>query len=218
MRQPRYGVHCEQIKLAGIKTLALVGSGIGLPIRIILRRLCSERVNGLWSCPVYFVKTEIDIREGFELIEASLTVLEEKSPLWSRRVATLFKSIMVSDTVETATYFSADRCCYLNPWGAKERYARSVSSVPVLVAGFLVRSAGIAMLLDRRFGYLGARLRDFLVFKSTIRFLRKCLTEENHLDILGAIGLYSELADEIRPGRRHHEVFMQRDVERWRVE
>ena len=182
-------------------------SSANMPFRLILRKHFCTRINVLPDIQVYIVniivESEHDSQAGCLVFEDSLKFLEKQSPLWKNRMSGLFSSIVIIDTaVESSSYFSPDRCCFLNPWKITH-YVKNPTAVSVLIAGSLVHALSTAMLLNGRYGYLGVRRHRLLSLKAQVRFLQKAISEESNLDVLAMISVFNKEIDKLKYGNLH---------------
>jgi hypothetical protein len=190
-----------KFKIHTAQSTAFVWSATTFPFREILRRKCSTHVNYSANIPVYLVKCGLDLQIGWSVFETSMKILEERAPVWARRMPSLLKTILITDKLELFTYFFADRCCALDPWNVVKHVGNN-QTASVLLAGGLIHSMSCALLLEGHCGYLGLRKRRFLSAKAQVRFLKKCLEFTDGLEVQAMINVLNEYADGLVPHRK----------------
>lgn len=168
-----------------LRSRALLTSGIGMPLRALLRREFSIRLQ-VGVLPVYLVRCGEDLHAGWDLFGDSLKVLEKNSPIWWRRMPQLLRSIMVIDKLSSSAFYLADRCCCLNPWNVR-RQVEEPETAAIILAGSLVHALCSALLLADHRGCLGVCHRRRLSLRANIRFLQTCLRTSDDADVQAAI-------------------------------
>ena len=158
-----------------------------MPLRIILRKQFSMRLN-IGMLPVYVVRCDEDFRSGWELFSEALKILEENAPIWWKRMPQLLKNIMLIDSVDSSAFYVADRCCAVNPWKLR-RHVKEQVDAAIILAGFLVNALCQARLSDNHRWYFGVRERSRLSARASIRFLERCLTLAEDIDVQATINV-----------------------------
>jgi hypothetical protein len=158
------------------------------------------------------MKGNSDLSSRWLQLEASGRLLEAKSPFWTAEIKNVFNSIMIDDKGPEATrYYGTDKCWIINPYVPKF----PVEKLIILFAGGLVLGL-CGRLVERGYlGYIGIKYRVLLTVRADIRFFRRCISPENHVDVLFLMSLAYRKVDELRPGRNYHQRFVQFELEKW---
>jgi hypothetical protein len=198
------GFHCLRIQYLYSQTLETL-------VRVIVRR------KPLLVYSQFTVYGFPRNNQSLPLVKDAIDLFLAKSPFLARREH-LFKSIMLSERLKLpCDYGAIDRCCLLNPLFPVQ-YASDADSARVIMASLLAGATMANMVYQGRFGYVGLRNIVLMINIAQVRFLRKCLTKENRVDVLGGMATCSEFADKHRPNRSYSRLVMERDVNRWRGE
>ena len=191
----------------------LLRSPWGFIARALIRKKTGDEVLIYSGFTVFKFPPGQDSVSEVSLVRGAIDLFITKAPFLARQEH-LFDSIILSERAENFDFGILDKCCLLNP-SIVLRFARSTDTARIILASHIVGAATALLICRGRFGYAGLRSLQFLTDIAQIRFLRKCLTRENHLDILAAISMHSEDADKRRTNRNYYRLFLERDLEAW---
>jgi len=193
---------------------------LGLAARALLRRKLCDEVLVYSGFSVYKPGRQLytdphseDSSSDVSLARGAIDLFRSKSRLLAKNER-LIKSILLLEIPEPFSFKYVDSCCILNPSTAL-RHSKSVESARILLASHLTAAAAASLLFGGRFGYVGLRQVRVVMTIAQIRFLRRCLTKENHVYLLGWIFFLSEDLDGIRKHRHYVRLAQKRDLPRW---
>jgi hypothetical protein len=188
------------IRVQAVQFRVLAFSYLNWPIRVVLRRRFSTYIAS-FDVPLYLVKCDNGLHEGYTSFQSSLGILRQVMPIWVERIKMLFKNIMIMDMVEFSSYFLADRCCIVNPWYAKKLNANPHAE-SVLLASYIVSAICRAFLMEGNSGFVGVRYIDWLCFNTQLRFLSACSLRFGYDPTVdAAITVIRDHLQQIRPNR-----------------
>jgi hypothetical protein len=165
--------------------------------------------NFTFGILVYVFKSDYDLSKGLVLLQDSFSLIKEKSPVLVESLKRVYKSIILYIGGSRFRYFHMDQCLMIN---ALTLPKLSESQQKIYWAVEMISIARAAALLQGRHGYIGIRFVEILRTKAEIRFVRKCIGEENHLFLLSALNLMNKRIDKLRPERRYYERFLKHDL------
>jgi hypothetical protein len=159
-----------------------------IPAAALMRKCYCIYVDHVAGLPVYLDKCDADIQAGLSLFESSFRYLEEKSPIWGKRVRRLFGRIIITKAVDVAAYAPEQRCCYVNPWEIIRAYQKAKLRVHSSeLARFIIYITCTAYLWEHHAAFLSREERKELSNKAQVRFLLRCLDIPKDAHTLGKI-------------------------------
>jgi hypothetical protein len=183
---------------------------LGLAHRALMRRKHPD--NSIFGISVYVFKSDYDLSKSVVLLNDAFDLIKEKSPVLVEILKRAYKSIILYIAASPFRYFSMDRCLMIN---ALTLPKLNGNQLQIHWATEIITVARGAVLLQGRHGYIGIRFIKVLMTRAEIRFVRKCITEENHLFLLSMLNLKIKRIDKLRPERRYYERFLRDDLTKW---
>jgi hypothetical protein len=131
---------------------------------------------------------------------------------WLRHFKHVFKSVIIVDRGATFSNYQADRCWVINflriPLTPKEERT-------IFFAAHLVSTLSTSILMRGRSGYFGAKHFRLISIRAEIRFLRKCISPQNHLEVLSAISQCYKIIDTLQPNKHYYNRFILFELKKW---
>jgi hypothetical protein len=181
-----------------------------LPARALLRKKLCDEVLVYPGFKVYQFASENSCSE-LTLVRGAINLFLQQSQLAKKKH--LIRSIILSEYSEPFGYGVVDGCCMLNP-SAVLRHSSSADSARIVLASQITGAAAARLVFGGSFGYVGLRHLRFVIDIAQIRFLRRCLTRENHIDLLAWMYFHAQDADKRRKNRHYYRLVRERDVSR----
>jgi hypothetical protein len=116
--------------------------------------------------------------------------------------------------------YPTEKCLEINPLIYLPEDMSDIEEMKRNMLAFLgeLVSAALEMRASKgRFGYLGIKHLEYLKIKTSIRAFRRCLSLDNHLEVLTVMAIYYKFLDDnkLRPSRRYHPYFIEREMKKW---
>jgi hypothetical protein len=177
-----------------------------------MRKKLADKGDTIFGIPVYVVKTddELDASKGLVVLRDSFDLIKTKSPFLVESMKQAFESIIIYDKGPRFKYFQTDKCLVMNA-SALPRIGKD--KLKVSSACQMISIATSGNLMRGRHGYSGIRYVKILRNRAAIRFVYRCINEENHLYLLSLLNVMNKDINELRPDRRYYERFLRQDMQ-----
>lgn len=162
------------------KTLYVIIRAFTIPAATLWRKRFCVLVANMRDPVVYIDKDcEKDLQVTQSLVIATFNILGEKAPIWRKRAARLFGSVVITSYTKgnVCSFQAHQRCCYFNPWKMAQLGGQGMEDPGMRfeLASFIVFATCQALLWERHAKYMNARDRIILESKARARFLLRCL-------------------------------------------
>jgi hypothetical protein len=127
-----------------------------------------------------------DPNEAYILYKDAIKVLGNICPIWQDKFQPSVRSVMLIDSVEICRFFLADRCCLINPWNMLEKFNPQTIAA-IFLASSIVHAVCVASLMSNACKIASKSNLQYLSIRAQIRFLEKCHTEKNDIDLSAII-------------------------------